>query len=93
MVKLGSLDSKDSWPWVRWVLGKLMTHLLVLLEACDWVLLPNDCVLVPLLFLLANILNLSTYLSLSLINLDYLTLFMTSLHLHIVVVVTIDNSP
>ena len=73
------------------MLDKFMTHLL-LLEACNWLLLPIDCVLVPLpiLLLLANLLNLFT--RLSLINLDSLTLFMNSVHLFIAVVVTIDNS-
>ena len=92
MMKLGPLDSKDSWNLVRRVSDELMTHVLILLETCDWVLLSNGCALVPLLLLFANILNLLTCQSLTLINLDSLTLFMNYVHQSIVAVVTMDNS-
>ena len=79
------------------MLDKFITHLLLLLlllGACNWLLLPVECALasLPLSLLLINLLNLFTCLSLTLINLDSLILFMNAVHLSIVVVVTIDNS-
>ena len=102
MAQFRDLDNKDSWAWVRGVLDKFITHLLSLLfGACDWLLLSIDCalaslpLLLPLSLLLANLLNLFTCLSLTLLNPVSLTLFINSVHLSIVVVVvvvTIDNS-
>ena len=73
------------------MLDRFITHLLELFWAGSCVKLARDCVLRSLyLSLPINLLNLFTCLSLTLANLDYLTLLMKLVHFIIVVVVTKD---